>query len=278
LLAGRTDPGPAKESALELREANENLKVEIKVRKEAEKKLLSYQKQLQWLSSQLAITEEREKRKIATELHDCIGQTLALIKIKLGLMSKSPAYSESAESIKEILGLIEQTIKGTRSLTFELSPPILYELGLRQAIQWLVDQFKENHGISIELEKDDVDMSPDNSIRFIVFQAVRELLINVVKHSQATRVKIHMSANNGSIKIVVEDNGAGFSASSSAYSGYGLFNIRERMTHINGRFEIKSTPSAGTRVTLITPVNLLNDIDIPAERSCYEKNTDFTGR
>ncbi|RJQ43122.1 MAG: sensor histidine kinase, partial [Nitrospiraceae bacterium] len=249
-----------KERTLELLEANENLQVEIKVRKEAEKKLLRYQKQLQSLSSQIAIIEEREKRRIASELHDCIGQALALIKIKLGLLNKLSDASEFKNIMREILALTEQTIKETRTLTFELSPPILYELGLRQALQWLVDQFREKHGILIEFIKFEGDISVDNNIRFIIFQAVRELLINVVKHSQAKQVTVNLSKYDNGLKIIVEDNGTGFTLPSTAYSGYGLFNIRERMNHINGRFEIKSTPGVGTRITIITPLELLKEI------------------
>lgn len=245
-----------KERTLELIEANENLQVEIKVRKEVEKKLLVYQKQLQSLSSQILLIEEREKRRIASELHDCIGQTLALTKIKLGLLGKLSESVESKKIIDETIQLVEETIKGTRTLTFELSPPILYELGLRQAIQWLVDQFSEQHGITIRLEKYERDISSDKTIRFILFQAVRELLINIVKHAKATGVDVTMSLVNDNLKIVIEDNGIGFSEDAKAYTGYGLFNIRERINHINGHFEVKSIHSRGTRATIMVPLDL----------------------
>jgi len=245
-----------KERTFELIESNENLQVEIKVRKQAEKKLLNYQKQLQSLSSQISLIEEREKRRIASELHDCIGQTLALTKIKLELLRKLSESSECKNVINEILQLVEQTIRGTRTLTFELSPPILYELGLRHAIQWLVEQFSKKHGITIEFEKYDGDIPIDNNIRFILFQAIRELLMNIVKHAQATKVKISMLLMNGKLKMVIEDDGIGFSGHSDAFTGYGLFNIRERMNHINGHFEIRATHSGGTRATLMAPIKL----------------------
>ncbi|MBI5409822.1 MAG: PAS domain S-box protein [Nitrospirae bacterium] len=242
-----------RERTFELLEANENLKVEVSVRKQAEKKLLSYQKQLQSLTSQISLIEEHEKRRIATELHDRIGQTLALSKIKLGLLNKAVQAVEFKDIIREVLQLIEQTIKETRTLTFELSPPILYELGLSQAVQWLIDQFRDKHGITIKYEYEDGDMSFDNNTRFFLFQAVRELLINIVKHAHAGKVKIRMSRDTNKLKIIVEDNGVGFFDSSLTYNGYGLFNIRERMNHIGGHFEIKSTPGRGTRVTLVAP-------------------------
>lgn len=243
-----------KERTVELLEANKNLKAEINVRKLAEKKLLDYQKQFQLLTSQLSLIEENEKRRIATELHDCIGQTLALSKIKLGLLNKSAPSDELKKSIKEILHLIEQTIKETRTLTFELSPPILYELGLSQAIKWLIDQFREKHGLEIELTDDGREKPFDNNTRFFLFQAIRELLVNIVKHAQATRVDIIMTRDEQNLRIIIEDNGVGFLKPSVDYDGYGLFNIRERMNHINGQFEIKSASGRGTRVTLVAPL------------------------
>lgn len=240
----------------ELLKANKYLEKEIKVRKNAEKKLLVHQKQLQSVASQMSLIEEREKRHIASELHDCVGQTLALTKIKLGLLNKLSTSEEMKNNVKEILQLIEQTITETRTLTFELSPPILYELGFDQAIKWLIDQFKQKHNINITL-LDDGSVKPfDSNIRFFLFQAVRELLINIAKHSQTDRAKITLTRYNDKLKISVTDKGIGFSDTSTGNSGYGLFNIRERMNHINGKFKIKSVPDHGTQVTLIAPFKL----------------------
>jgi len=241
----------------ELLKSNEYLEKEIKVRKNAEKNLLVHQKQLQSVASQMSLIEEREKRHIASELHDCVGQTLALAKIKLGLLNKLSTSEEMKNNVKEILQLIEQTITETRTLTFELSPPILYELGFDQAIKWLIDQFKQKHNIKVTL-LDDGSVKPfDSNIRFFLFQAVRELLINIAKHSQTDRAKIALTRYGDKLKISVTDKGLGFSETSAGNSGFGLFNIRERMNHINGKFKIKSAPDHGTQVTLIAPFKLI---------------------
>ena len=242
----------------ELIEANKELIKENNERIQIEKKLLDHQKQLQSLTSQISLIEENEKRRIATELHDCIGQNLALSKIKLGQLGKSANSDDLKNDIGEILKIIEQAITETRTLTFELSPPILYELGLSQAIKWLIDQFRNKHGLEISLEDDGLEKPFENSIRLFLFQAVRELLVNTVKHSNADFAKIQMIKNNDKLQITVEDNGTGFSNPSVDYKGYGLFNIRERMNHINGRFEIKSVPGRGTKVTLVAPFNIDN--------------------
>jgi PAS domain S-box-containing protein len=232
---------------------------DITKRMAIEKKLLDYQKQLQSLTSTLSLFEENEKRRIATELHDCVGQTLALSKIKLGQLTKSATTPELKSSINEILKLIEQTIKETRTLTFELSPPTLYELGLTQAVQWLTDQFHEKHGINIVLKSNGFNIPFDNSVRFFLFQAVRELLFNAVKHASATDIVITMSGSKRNLHIIVEDNGIGFQEASADYEGFGLFNIRERMNHINGAVEIESISGKGARVTLVAPVESISN-------------------
>jgi len=149
--------------------------------------------------------------------------------------------------------LIELTIKETRTLTFELSPPILYELGLSQAFRWLIDQFCEKHALKIVLKDNDLKKPLDHNIRFFIFQAVRELLVNIVKHAKASNVKISVTSDNEKLCIIIEDNGTGFPDSPVTKSGYGLFNIRERMNHMNGQFKIDSSPGRGTRVTLVVP-------------------------
>lgn len=222
-------------------------------RMRTEIKLLNYQKELQSLTSQMSLIEEHEKRRIAIELHDCIGQPLALSKIKLSQLNKMLPSDELKDIIGELLELIELTIKETRTLTFELSPPILYELGLSQAFKWLIDQFREKHGLEIVLEDNEIKKSFDHNIRFFIFQAVRELLVNIVKHAEANNVKISVTSNDEKLRIIVKDNGVGFHDSPANKSGYGLFNIRERMNHINGQFKIDSNPGAGTKVTLVVP-------------------------
>ncbi len=247
------------ERTADLIKINEELEQEISERTKIEKKLLDYQKQLQSLTSQISLIEENEKRRIASELHDCIGQNLALSKIKLGQLNKSIPSGEFKNDIREILLIIEQTITETRTLTFELSPPILYELGLSQAIRWLIDQFREKHGLKIYLKDDGHEKPFDNSIRLFLFQAVRELLVNTVKHAKTDSARIEMRNDNSKLQITVEDNGIGFPEASVNYNGYGLFNIRERMNHISGHFEIKSKPGKGTRVILLAPFKIDNN-------------------
>ncbi|HUS57989.1 MAG TPA: PAS domain S-box protein [Planctomycetota bacterium] len=227
-------------------------------RKRAENDLLDYQRQLQSLASELSLTEESERRRIANELHDRIGQSLALAKIKLGELRKAMHTPPLAEQTSRIVQLIEQTIKDTRLLTVELSPPILYELGFPAAVEWLTEQIHEQHGIASEFEDDCLPKPLDDDIRVVLFQAARELLVNVVKHAHAGSVKVKLKRDGDRIIVRVEDDGIGFDAARPAEkhgeAGFGLFSVRERLGHLGGRVAIDSKEKAGTVVTLEAPL------------------------
>ena len=243
-----------RERTRQLGETDENLKMEAGIRRKAEKKLTDCRKQIHSLTSRMSLIEEYEKKRIAAELHDCIGQTLALSKIKIGFLNKLDHSNETGKIIREILCLIEAAIKETRMLTFELSPPILYKSGFDPAVKWLIDQFRDRHGLDIALINDGRDKPFDKNICFLLFQAIRELLANIAKHAQASRVIIKMSRKNNRMYVTIEDNGIGFSEPAGNHTCYGLFNIRERINRINGKFEIKSSPGNGTRVSLVAPL------------------------
>jgi PAS domain S-box-containing protein len=239
--------------------ANELLSLEIEERKLNEKKLMEQQDKLRSLSSELMLTEERERRRIATELHDRIGQTLAVSKIKLGELREALPAGTVTEILTDIREFIEQTIQDTRSLTFELSPPVLYELGLEAALAWLINQTREKHGLLTEF-KDDGQAKPlDNGCRVIAFQAVRELLFNIVKHARAQSATISIRRDDDAVRIDIEDDGIGFDTSEldatvSGSMGFGLFSVRERLQPLGGRIEIHSETGSGTRVAIVLPL------------------------
>jgi PAS domain S-box-containing protein len=244
------------ERTSELRTINEQLQQEIAERKRAEDQLRS-------LASQLSLTEEQERRRIATDLHDRIGQALAIFKLKLGMLRDASRSSDFSTLVDELRELVDQAIQSTRSLTFELSSPILYELGLEAAVDSLIEQVQSQHGINIDLEDDGQWKPLGDDVRVVLFQAVRELLVNVVKHAQASSVKISIRRDGGHIQIGIEDNGVGFDASKigpnpSGANTFGLFNIRERLKYLGGHLEIESGHGDGTSVTVLAPLSLDN--------------------
>ncbi len=221
----------------------------------ARERVLEYQEELRYLASQVSLTEERERRRIAVALHDQVGHTLAIAKFKLEDLRESVP----AGALDEILELINQTIKDTRSLTFELSPPVLHELGFEAALEWLTKQAREQHPIASEFTDDGLPKPLGEDMRIVLFQAVRELLVNVAKHAHAKKVKVSASRTGDTIKICVEDDGVGFDPFEVAShrgkeGGFGLFNISERLGYLDGSMEISSMPGSGTRVTLIAPL------------------------
>jgi signal transduction histidine kinase len=207
---------------------------DITQRKEAERKLFEYQQQLRSLASELSLTEARERKRIAADLHDRIGQALALTRIKLGTLKAGTHSAAKTASIEETIRLIETTIKEVRTLIFELSSPLLYEVGLKAAVEQLVEQVRDQHGIPVSLEDDgqSIPLSIDGSV--VLFQAIRELLLNAVKHAAAHRVRVFMGRRDNAVLITVQDDGVGFHVSRQGFKpgrqgGYGLFSIRERL-------------------------------------------------
>lgn len=232
---------------------------DITEKKSAEKKLLDYQHQLRSLASELSLAEERERREIATVLHDRIAQPLAVSKMKLAAIRQSVEGDGLSDSVGEVLALMEQAIQHTRSLTREISPPILYESGLEEAVRWLADQFGEQYGVKTEFEGDGGHKPISDDIRVVLFQAVRELLVNIANHAKAQTARVSVARHGDMITVTVQDDGIGFEPDEigprrDKEGGFGLFNIRERLRHLGGRLEIESEPGRGSTFALIGPL------------------------
>jgi signal transduction histidine kinase len=219
--------------------------------------------QLRSLASQLSLAEERERRRIAVDLHDRVGQALAMANIKLGALRQRESSTEFLELVGEISNFIEQAIQDTRTLMFEISSPILYELGFEAAIRHRVDQLQNQHGIIAACEHDQQPKPLDDDVRVLLFQAVNELLVNVAKHARSRHVAVHIRREGDHIRVDVEDDGIGFDASEVAArptltGGFGLFSIRERLSDVGGGLSIESQPGRGTLVTLAVPIKRRN--------------------
>jgi len=232
---------------------------DITERKQAEQELAAYKEQLRALTSQLALAEEQERRRIAGDLHDHIGNELAVSRIKLRTLRDMIDSSDVGPSIDEILGLLDQTIQHSRLLTFELSPPALYQFGLDAAVEGLVRRHQESYGIVCEFVNDGSPRLLEENARIHLFRAIRELLANVAKHAHASRVRVSLGTEEDKLVVAVEDNGVGFDSSQvrsagRGTDGFGLFNIGERLNQLGGYMRIESRPGKGTRVTLVSPL------------------------
>jgi len=228
-------------------------------RKWSEQKLLQYQEELRSLAAELALSEEREKRRIAQALHDRIGQVLALINIKIGSLLQSSHSVHITRDLQEIRRLVSDCVAETRSLTFDLSPPILYELGFGAALEWLAEQMQQQYGLDITVEGSNKDVPLSIEWQVTLFAAIRELLVNVGKHARVQSARVSMNKTRTEIVASVEDTGVGMDSVKSlngkaAADGFGLFSIRERFGFMGGRVELSSQRGKGTCVKLFIPL------------------------
>ncbi len=231
---------------------------DVTEQKKIQQELAEHRMQLERLSSQLGITQERERRAIARELHDGVGQVLGLIRGKLGQLSA--LESARGMPLPDVCSLLDHAITQMRSLTLELSSPVLQELGLAAAIETLGEQRARVGGFQFHFESEGpVDREPEDT-GFVLFRSARELLTNIVKHAGAQHVWASLQKSPAGITLTVEDDGCGFDPGDvtrrvSNEGTFGLFSIRQQMGHVGGRFEIESTSGRGTRALVSVPVS-----------------------
>jgi signal transduction histidine kinase len=243
-----------------LRNSHQGLLREIDEHRRSRAMLDTYHDKLRRLSSKLFLAEEDERRRIAVELHDRVGQSLTVSKMRLDALAACSPEDREASRIREVGDILEKTIADTRMLTFELSPPVLYEFGLGAALEWLCEKFGREHDLDIDYHSDADALPQENHLRVMLFQAARELLFNTVKHARATRVRVRMAVADTRLEITIEDDGRGFqpvriNADSSGNPGFGLFSIRERLDDLGGALDIRSESGRGTRVSLRCPLS-----------------------
>lgn len=228
--------------------------------KQAEDKLIDYQKQLKSLAWQLSLAEELERRRIATGIHDDITQSLIAVKMRLAQLDESIKTGQATDDMEGFKDYIGELIEKTRLLAFDLSSPVLYEVGLEAAIRgYLTKEITHKHDIRAEFEDDGSTKPLDEDVQIQLFRSVRELLANIIKHAQAKQIKITMYKEDKTIKISVADDGVGFNSGendsdSDLTKGFGLFSIRENLSQLGGTVEMKSKEGQGTVVVLTAPL------------------------
>lgn len=233
-----------------------------RVRWEAE--LEHNQEELRKLASELSLAEQRERERIGQELHDGVSQLLSSSILRMTVLKDMGLPEAVAESINTVCGILEQTLKQTRSLTFELSCPMLNELGLAAALEELCSSMSHEYSIRFEFKgnKELLPIAMDH--RIVLYRSTRELLINVMKHSGAKWAGVHLDRVDGHLRICVKDDGKGFNAEMagkgfSPTGGFGLFNIGEYFRHAGGNLKIKSIPGDGTEVVLSVPLEVQHE-------------------
>ncbi len=212
---------------------------------------------LRTLASELALAEERERRRIGAGLHDQIGQVLATAQLRLGALQESEADPERRHSLAIVRELLERALAETSALTFELSCPILHQLGLGAALENLGERLEERNGVRFEVDADPRAEPIGEQTRVILYRVVRELFYNVVRHAQAKRARLVLSRDGAQLRLNLEDDGVGIRGAvgdePSAAGGFGLFAVRERLHQLGGSLEVGAAGGGGTRMVITVP-------------------------
>ncbi len=246
------------ERTAELVRVNQVLQREIDERTRHEEQIRVYQERLRSLAAQLSLTEEAERRAIASDLHDHIGQALAVLKLKLLEIQRNAAFCGFEHTLEEMRTLLDQTIRTTRSLTVEISPPVLYELGLVPALGWLGEQFQRKHSLRVEVTAEGSAEAADGVVQLTLFKVIRELFANTVKHAGATQVELRVRLDTREIVADYRDDGVGFDPTliegvGLSSDAFGLFHVRERCAYLGGSLQIESSPGRGARFVVTLP-------------------------
>lgn len=232
---------------------------DITSRKEAEAEAERYQQRVERLNAELARAEDRERQRQARVLHDDIQHLLVAARMTIDLAGRDLPDAELRDELQQAMGLVDRAVEGCRSLTSELTPTILEDLGLVPAVEWLCRLHRERYGVDARCLGDTELVSYDDGRRSFLFQATRELLFNSVKHARGARVSVTVERpTEGELRIAVADEGPGFdptelNRADRDYGGYGLFHIRQRLEQLNGYMQIKSQMGEGTTITLTLP-------------------------
>lgn len=223
---------------------------------ELERRIAERTAQLHVLASDLEAVEERERRQVARDLHDDLGQTLAAARIRLASLCDDPRPDVQARA-REVGALIDEASRSIRSLAAQLAPAVLNELGITAALEWLAEEIERTFALRVTLVDDGRPKPLGQDARSILYRAVRELLINVAKHAATDSAHVESQCRDGIVVIRITDEGKGYSAEEVAagpHRGLGLISVRERLALIGGSVDIRTSVGGGTRAILSVPL------------------------
>ena len=216
--------------------------------------------QLRALASELSRTERRERQRLARILHDHIQQLIVAARMQVEWVTREADPERQKSAVAGIRHALDEALEASRSLTVELSPPILQEAGLIGGLNWLVSRMREQHGFNVRFRADTSAEPDDEETRLLLFECARELLLNAVKHAGVGHAEVTlMRPRDAEVQLIVSDEGTGFDPDvvrrrRPEDTSFGLFSIQERLAHLGGRSDIESAPGRGTRVRLRVPV------------------------
>lgn len=226
----------------------------------AKQEIQEYQTSLQRLTTEITLIEEKQKKEIASNIHDHLSQSLVISKMKINELKKNPKLKIIENDLRFIETHISEALKNTRKITYDLSPPVLYQLGIIDALSWLLDDVEATHKIACRLisNVDNLKLSDVKSI--LLYRSIQEVINNAIKYGNASLITLNLDKNKLGLDILLTDNGVGFDTSllknyqNHSGSGFGLFTVQERIRNIQGRFTIVSEINKGTVIKFFIPL------------------------
>jgi signal transduction histidine kinase len=222
---------------------------DITERQRAEAELQEMNRQLRALSASLQGVREQERSRIARELHDELGQQLTGLKLELSWLAGrlKDGREASADKVDAMRDLLDQSITSVRRISTELRPLMLDDLGLREAVTWQATELEKRSGMHITLDLGAADLVGDDDLATALFRIVQESLTNAVRHASASQAAVRLFEEDGELVLSISDNGCGI-GDGMRKGGIGMVSMRERAMALGARFQIRSSPGAGTRV------------------------------
>jgi len=244
---------------------NQTLETRVAERSELAEQRMA---QLRQLALELSRAEQRERRRLSQLLHDDLQQLLVAARMRVGRIQKKAPDESTRHQAEKALDILDQGIETARSLATELSPPVLHDGGLVQGVHWLARRMHQQHGLRVTVATEQEIMPLDTGVRILLFEAVRELLFNVVKHAGVKEATVSIDANESDVTIRVQDGGRGFDPSTldlraAEGEGFGLLSIRERIEAVGGTMHIDGHPGGGARFTLTCPLRAEEALALP---------------
>lgn len=215
------------------------------------------QRRLRALAAEVTMAEQRERQRLAGAIHDEVSQTMGAMKLHLSVLRSQVPDPAINSRLAEIIEMVDEANRQSRTIMMELAPVLLQQQGLVPALVWWADQVEQRHDLPVSVEVEGTVPRLDTDIEAALYQTVKELLQNTVKHAHAAHASVRVSAQEEALIIEVADDGVGFdpqAISQSETGGFGLFGLRERMTYLGGDFSIDSSPGHGTRSTIRLPL------------------------
>ncbi|WP_405604039.1 PAS domain-containing protein [Polaribacter sp. Asnod1-A03] len=226
----------------------------------AKQEIQEYQSSLQKLTTEITLIEENQKREIATNIHDHLSQSLVISKMKINSLKKNPALKIIDKDLQFIDTHISDALTNSRKITYDLSPPVLYQLGIIEALNWLLNDVEAKHKIKCVFNDNVEDVTLDDTKSILLFRSIQEVLNNAIKYAKASLITLNLNKDKFGLKIIILDDGVGFDTTllkkhnNHTGSGFGLFTVQERIKNINGEFVITSIINKGTTVNIFIPL------------------------